>query len=672
VIPTLFGLGIYLAFWPRPRRLEGAAVSWAVGWAAVNLLSFTANQFLSIPLDATFYLAVSAALGLLGGGLVVLRRERVRPLLHGPFLPGDLKRGYGLFILVLLCGFLLFVLYKALIIFPVHADELIYHMELPKLAFQTGFLPVQPGIDLFDSATAYPDLLVTQQLWVYLGAGAFDPALVRVIMPTYTSLLVLLVFFDARQRFGIVSAGLAAAALLSVYSFTSLAVLLMDEIPVAFFGYLALRSAFDALDREGPWFAAGLFAGFAALVKYDGLAALLALGIALFVVSRWRAPQRTAPPTRTGWVASARRMLGFFLFAVPPTLPILVRNTVSLGNPVYPYFFGGLDAQWSPALLAQVDIPLVFGQILSSEAVSLLATVLIAAVLLGFLRLRDWTRAERLAMILVLFYLPPYLAYPLLGSQIRYLAPILPGLALFAGRQLDWWLRESSRPKRKAGMLLFLGLAILAEAIAAGAPFYAPYFQQIAAVTAWVFAVSVALILLILTTAWLVRGGGAPRALACGLVLVLLVPGIVAVADEQWDPNPFGGGPNLLPMTQDAYVTMKLGPDWRMWSWMNANLPADATVLSFDPRAFYIDARVVSAMSPQMLPTYHMTLAEAAGYLKTSGVSYVLVTAFGNSLFLNYLYVDSSPIFQNLSNPTYFEALHQEGSDLLYRVTGGA
>ncbi len=668
MIPTLFGLGIYLTFWRDPRRLEGAAVSWGIGWGAVNLVTFVANPILSLPLGEPLYLVTSLVLGGAGAVLVARRWTRLRPLLRGPFLPEDLRHGFGLLSLAVLVGFLGFVFYKALIIYPVQADELIYHMELPKIAWQTGSLPLRSGIDLFDTATAYPDLLVTQQLWVYLGAGAFDPALVRVIPPLYTSLLTLLVFFDTRQRFGVVTAGLAATALLSLYSFTSLTILLMDEVPVAFFGYLAVRFAIEDLESGRAWYRAGLFAGLASLVKYDGLAALVALAIALLLTSRWRTAATAAQAARPTWADSARRVLGYLVVGIAPALPLLLRNAVRLGNPVYPYFFGGPNSAWSPALLAQVNLAAVYVEIWSSEAVSLLATVVIAALLLGLLRIRGWSQAERVFVLLVVFYLPPYLSTPLLGSQIRYLAPVLPAIAIFAGRQLDWWLRESPRPQRLASILIFLGLAGIGGALVLGAPFYSSFAQGIAAVIAEVFAVSAVLIAILVGAAWALRGGRAPRLLAIGVVLVLLVPGVVAVANEQWDPNPFGSGPNLLPRTQDAYLTMRLGSDRAMWKWMNANLPANASVLSFDPRGFYIDARLVSAISPEMMPTYNMTLPEALAYVRNAGIGYVLDDQFGASLFLNYLYLDRSPIFASLGNTTDFTVAHQEGSTILYAI----
>lgn len=643
-------------------------MSWAVGWAAVNLVSFVANQFLSVRLDGVTFAVSSIAFGAVGATLLMMRWERVRPLLRGPFLPEELKHGHGRVVLLLLSGFLVLVLYKALIIFPVHADELVYHMQLPRVAWQTGALPLQSGIDPVSASTAYPNLLVTQQLWIYLGAGAFDPSLVRPIVPIFTALLVLLLFLDTRRWFGMAAAGLAAAALLSVYSFTSLSILLMDEIPVAFYGYLAVRSALDADRKPSGWYQAAVFAGFSALVKYDGLAAFLALGLALAVSARWPPRDAEATPSRLTWKEILGRLAVFFSLGLLPVLPILFRNELRLGNPIYPYFFGGVDNTWLPGVLESISAPSVINALRNFEVITILGTVLVGAVLLGLARTRQWTPAERLLALLILFYLPAYLYYPLASSQIRYLAPILPAVAVLAGRQLAWWSHESAGWARRRGFVILGGLLGVTGALTVWGPVYSQFFLQWAIVIVEVFAVSVALIMALVAVAPRLKDERGRSAVALGIVVVLLVPGVIAVVDEQWDPEPFLWRPNLLPQTQDAYLTQRIGDDWAMWNWMNANLQANATVLSLEPRLFYINAQVVSPMSPALRPTYNMTFPEALAYTDSLGIHFLLDSAFGDNLLFTGLYLQDSPLYQNLGNRSVFQVTHQEGTTVLYAI----
>lgn len=666
LLPTVFGAGVYVNLVEHPSRLEALAAAWTVGWAAVNLVSFIANQYLLIPFQGIFYGVVSLGLGFAGLTLLVRRRDRITQLAREPLprIEGPLE----LVFVGLIAAFIAFVLYKALIVFPVHPDELIYHMELPKVAWQTGFLPLQPGLDLVSQGTAYPDLLVTQQVWIYLGAGAFDPNLVRLIMPIYTALLILVVYSDARRWFGLVPAGLATAALLSLFSFTSLTFLMMDEVPVALYSMLGLHFALQSYQDQRTPYLAGLWLGFASLVKYDALAGLLALGLALLVMSRWKLPRREGQTSPATGKMSLRWGIGYFSMAIPSTLPVLVRNLVRLGNPVYPYFFGGVSNQLNSSLLASVNMPMVVGELLNSEAVSLLATVLVAALLLGFLRYRKWTGPERLLLLFVAFYLPPYLAVPLLGSQIRYLAPILPAMALFASRQVTGWLWETQGRTRWAGAGLLLGILGITSGLVAWGSFYSGFSRQGAAMTVEVFAISSAAVLLLAAIASRRPASGPRKVVVVALVLVLLTPGVIAIADEKSEADPLGWTPYLLPLRRDTYLSAKLGADWAMWTWMNENLGANVSVLSFEPRVFYIEARVVNALSPEIMPTYNMTLAEAVSFLRVRNVDFVLDSGFGDGLFLNYLYVDSSPIFQNLNDAAFFSLLHQEGPNRLYAV----
>src|SRR2546428_201220 len=309
--PVLFGRGVYLVFAQKPQRAEAAAVSWGAGWAAVNLVTFTANQAFGARLDGTFYAVTAATLAAAGLGLVAYRRERLRTLLRLPLLPPDLRSGFGLAALVLLSGFLLLVLYKAIIVWPAAADALIYHMALPKEAFQSATLPFHAGVDMIDIASTYPDLLVTQQLWIYLGTAAFA-----------------------------------------------------------------------------------------------------ALGAALLVVDLWSQRAKANHTPSRQWHVPLKRLLGFSMAGLVVTAVFLARNTVLLANPFYPYFFGGVDTQ-ATAYYYEIFTPDVITQIWGFEAVALLSTVVIGCLLLGLFRVRAWTKIERLLFLSSVFYLPPYLYYPL-------------------------------------------------------------------------------------------------------------------------------------------------------------------------------------------------------------------------------------------------------------------
>src|SRR2546422_7427237 len=110
--PVLFGLGLYLAFARKPQRLEAAAISWGIGWAAVNLVAFSANQVFGARLDGTFYAVTAGILTVAGLGLVAHRRDRLRRLMRLPLLPPDPKSGVWIPAPVFVLRFLLLVFFQ--------------------------------------------------------------------------------------------------------------------------------------------------------------------------------------------------------------------------------------------------------------------------------------------------------------------------------------------------------------------------------------------------------------------------------------------------------------------------------------------------------------------------------------------------------------------------------
>ena len=665
--PVLFGLGVYLAFARKPQRAEAAAVSWGAGWAMVNLVTFTANQLFGARLDGTFYAVTAGTLAAAGLGLVAYRRDRLRDLLRLPLLPPDLKSGFGLAALVLLSGFLLFVLYKAIIVWPAAADALIYHMALPKEAFQSATLPFHAGVDMVDIASTYPDLLVTQQLWIYLGTATFDSVFVRPIVPVYAILLFVLMFFDARRWFGVATALTSAAALASIQGLTATTTILFDEILLAFYGYLALRLAVDAFQEHGSWIPSGLFAGCAGLVKYQGFAAFAALGVALLVEALWSQRARANHTPSSRWQVPLKRLMGFSIAGLAVTAVFLGRNTVALANPFYPYFFGGVDTQ-ATAYYYEIFTPDVITQIWGFEAVALLSTVVIGCLLLGLFRVRAWTKIERLVFLSSVFYLPPYLYYPLPSQHMRYLAPVLPAMAVFGGRQLVWWSREARPLQKIAGGALFAGLTGLVAALATQWRFQSPYIADYAAGAAGVFVALTALIAALVVVATFVSGRGR-TAVTLGISLVLFTPGVFAVAAEQWEPRQNVWQVDLLPHSEDAYLSERLGSDWSMWKWINENLPPNSTLLSFEPRLFYIEVRVLFAASYELTPTLNMTLDQAVAFLHTLGVQYVLNSLLAGGPLVNRIFWRHSVLYQNLGNQSVFRPFHTEGDyTVLYQL----
>jgi hypothetical protein len=171
---------------------------------------------------------------------------------------------------------------------------------------------------------------------------------------------------------------------------------------------------------------AGVFAGGAAGMKYDGLAAGAVLGAAGLILVR----QHVRPAT----VAA---------FAVPAALialPWYVKNAIVTGNPVYPLIFGGANPEADAALRASLrrygrghsilDAFLVPFRFLTSGS-SFDRGDFMSPLYIAFAPLALLKRSSRRTVI-VLFALA--LSYAVVwfvnSQQARFLVPLLPGFAI--------------------------------------------------------------------------------------------------------------------------------------------------------------------------------------------------------------------------------------------------
>ncbi len=656
---------MYVTFVKVPKRAEAAAVAWAIGWAVVNVSAFSLNQFAAVKVDSTFFAVASVALGTPAVGLLASRREKLRVLLQGPALPQELRHGIGLVSLCSLGIFVGLVFYKGLTIPPASTDAIVYHMQLPKLALQTGFMTAEPGTGWLELVSSLPNLLVTQQLWVYLGAGEFNEVLVRPIMPIYTSLLLLLTFSDSRRWFGIFPAFLAAAGLYSLNEFASLTIVMWAEVPVAFYAYLAIRTVLWSSDRWTTPFVAGFFAGASALAKYNGLVVVLALAAAIPLLAVWNQGGKPA----TNFLRSLRqggvRAGCFLLVAGLMTAPLLLRNAIAFGNPVYPFFFGGVNT--GPLAYYEADFSARdFTRFYVHKIIVLIGSLLIAGIAIGMLRLRQWSTAERFLFVVLVFYLPIYAYFTSAGSHVRYFAPMIPVAAILGGRQLAWWIAEANRRDQFRGCLVVSGLVGAELLFLATTDVQPPYLVQFA--TTFI-ALSVLAVFLV------AMQGRSPRttvrtAAAVGLAIALLVPGYLAVAGERYPPREAILDVTLIPPDREAYLEARFGDDWRMWKWINANLPRNALILTFEPRLLYLERSVIFAADHELDPTYSMTLDQAVAFVRGLGVQYVLDSPWSRIPIVNQIFLRRSVVFQNLSNQAFFTLVHAEGDTKVYTFAG--
>jgi len=662
LIPWAFGLGIYISLRQKPTRVEALAVSWAIGWASVNVVTILVNQFAKIPANEDYFGAVSAVFGVSATLLLVRGRRGLIVLIEGSVIPRELRKGVGLGVLSLFAGFLAFVFYQASGTPPASTDALVYHMRIPVLAWRTGYLPMNPGIGWLELANTFPNLVETQQLWIYLGAQEANEVFVRPIMPIYTSLIFLIVFSDTRRWFGLSSAAIATASLFALNEFASLTTVLWAELPIAFYSYLAVRTIADERGTQSRA-VAGAYAGMASLVKYNGLLLLLSLAVtAALLVLRAR---------NHGVVGLARKrwFLSFLEFGLVigtgllVCSPLLLRNLYFFGNPIYPFIWGGPNTEQIAYYFADYS-PNDYLRFRLHETIILLGSVLSFAFALGLLRLRSWSRLEAVFVLSSLCYLAQFVYSPLAGSYVRYLAPVIPAVAAFGGRQLCWWLLETDRRRSTIGGVLFLGIAAVVVVLLGISDVKPEYLIQYVET----FGVVGGCLFLLAVLIRFTRSDGARRVTAAIVAGVLLSPGIFAVAAERFPPRETSFDLELMPQDPQTFLLSRFGDDWKMWEWINVNLPLDTILLTFESRLFYIDRNILFGSDHVLLPTYSMVLLDAVTFVRGLGARYILDSPWSHIPDVNRIFWQRSVIFQNLDNRSYFQPIHAEGGVIVYSI----
>ena len=312
---------------------------------------------------------------------------------------------------------------------------------------------------------------------------------------------------------------------------------------------------------------------------------------------------------------------------------------------------GGFDLrQWVADVLA------------NTEAVILIGSPLTLGIAFGLFRFRSWSPKERLLLLSYLLYFPVYLFPSLGGSHVRYLAPVLPIAAIFAGPQFTWLVREAKKRTRLWSSALIVGLTSIVGVILAVVDVKPPYLVQYVGVF---FAFSALVIALVLLPE-LVHSPMAKRLGVVALAIGLLAPGVFAVVAERYPPREASLDVALIHPDRATFLEARFGDDYRMWTWINMNLPSDAVLLTFEARLFYLERRVIFGSSHEMLPTYSENLDEAVAFIRALGVDFILDSPWSHIPEVNRIFISRSVLFQSLGYQSRFHVVHAEGQVILY------
>lgn len=459
---------------------------------------------------------------------------------------------------------------------PFAWDALQYHLVGPELALRTGRITVPPD----NLSLSSPGLV---EMLFLAAMGLKSDVAAQLIHFGYLLLTLGLVLAFAERYFAWRVGWLAVALLLAVPSFLLVSTWAYNDAALAFYSVASLFALLRARESNAmAWFVlAGGCAGFALGEKYT--AAFVPLALLVLIVR----PHR-------------RALMHALLFAIVAAIvgsPWLVRNWAFMGNPVYPFVFGG--RYWD---VYRAEWYSLFGTGLMNEPWRLLivpweATVLgreggveyqatIGPLLLMFLPM--WLFAWRalhtsaapiraMAWYVVTLYLVwlAGVAQSVLLSQTRLLFPALPVLALLAALAFE---RSSELALPKFSVVFFT------------------------------------------------------RAVA-GLVLSLTASSyaLSAIAD-----NPLAV--LVGAETRAAFLGRHLGGYHAVAEFINAKLPSDAKLIFlWETRAYYVQ-RVVQA-DPILDATAHWhwqygDVEKIAAMLRTEGYTHVLVHRAGLDMHL--------------------------------------
>lgn len=353
-------------------------------------------------------------------------------------------------------------------------DAQLYHLLEGKIALAQGRITAPPDI------LSLSDPSLVEML--YLAAMALkDDGAAAPIHFGFT-LLTLGALFAFSQRFFSTRAGwMASALLLAVPSFLLLSTWPYNDAALAFYAFGALYAAVSVKEKlEASWLIlAGAFAGLALGMKYTALVIPLAL-----IVVLWFSRKRLSF-VRWGWV-----LIPCALAAAPWYL----RNLAFMGNPVYPFFFGGrfwdafrsygyqgfgtglasnplrlLLAPWEATILGQE------GKAMYEATIGPLLLACLPLLILVW-REKEKTITSRSVLRDVLIFAAILYGFWLMGIaasraliQSRLLFPAFPALALVAALALDA-LPALDLPQFSLArfarwlVVLVLGLTLLAQA----------------------------------------------------------------------------------------------------------------------------------------------------------------------------------------------------------------
>jgi len=200
-------------------------------------------------------------------------------------------------------------------------DAILYHLTLPATILGNGGLQAVNIVPFW-----YPGLTQNVYLWA-LGMGSERAP--QIIHFLWMCLAVLLLWHWASKTWNLEVGRKTLLLLAAMPSLPILASWAYADMALVYYAVASLYALSQYFEvKTSSWLTMmGVMAGFAMSIKYTSFTVPLTCGLLLLITRPW---------SRS--IASASR---FSLIALAIAAPWYIRNVIYMGNPVYPFVFGG-------------------------------------------------------------------------------------------------------------------------------------------------------------------------------------------------------------------------------------------------------------------------------------------------------------------------------------------
>ena len=572
------------------------------------------------------------------------------------------------------------------LLFPMFgADVYIYHLPIAETIFNTGYLPTSTSPSRMEGENAYPPLVFLYYGTNWLVYGAAEHVIPKMTSFLFGILLLGAVYTIVRQILDSTRIAGLIAVLLTLEMQSFRVELLHENIdfPFSFYCigsfYFVLRGFRRHNIRE--LILGSIFLALACWSKYHGIVFAGIFSVLIFGFSVYRRYINTA--FALDLFLPSRIIKLFWLPCILLFAPLLIRNLVRWGNPVYPAFqqiIGGyLIDEWSLTWISSTYLPDGLFYNFQDTGIRLLVMAFLPFfVMSAYDAFRDRNCVIIFAFLLCVgFILCGSAIMPLKGNgdTTRYLfAGLLIGTALSGKSLFDLFVDDH---KRGNGVAIFMcGWWIMIFFVRdlewPDWNYFAEPSKSLVHTMNRMFLSATDKLVFItpLVLSGLFLGDGILAKCRPKFYSRLKTIGATSIISLVIWSSLQTEYKRLIHVYKNSsiWINAPYNPTQKQWQWMADHLPEDAVTITFDERIYNIPGRVFPADTP-LLKKFYQTddLESAVLELKKHGITHIYIGCVTEGFHPLY---HLSVVFQNLDDSRYFKQVYYDDQGTgVYPVT---